>query len=100
MALERFAFANLLAGRLADAAVAGTEGLRLAHDMGQDELTAHHLVSPALVAAWRGEVVACRGYARQANDLAASRRLGLIASSTTWALGLVELGLGMPTEAL
>ena len=68
--------------------------------MGQDELTAHHLVSPALVAAWRGEVDACRGYARQANDLAASRRLGLIASSTTWALGLVELGLGRPTEAL
>jgi DNA-binding CsgD family transcriptional regulator len=100
VALERFAFANLLAGRLADTAVAGTEGLKLAHDMGQDELTAHHLVSLALVAAWRGEVEACRGYARQANDLATSRRLGLIASSTTWALGLLELGLGRPTEAL
>jgi hypothetical protein len=67
--------------------------------MGQDELTAH-MVSLALVAAWRGEVEACRGYARQANDLATSRRLGLIASSTTWALGLLELGLGRPTEAL
>jgi len=100
VALERFAFANLLAGRLAETAVAGTEGLKLAHDMGQDELTAHHLLSLALVAAWRGEAGACRGYARQANDLATSRRLGLIASGTTWALGLLELGLGRPTEAL
>ncbi len=100
VALERFAFSNLLAGRLADAVVAGTEGLKLAHDMGQDELTAHHLASLALVAAWRGEADACRGFARQANDLATSRRLGLIASSATWALGLLELGLGRPTEAL
>ena len=100
VALERFAFANLLAGRLAETAVAGTEGLKLAHDMGQDELTAHHLLSLALVGAWRGEADACRGYARQANDLATSRRLGLIASGTTWALGLLELGLGRPTEAL
>jgi DNA-binding CsgD family transcriptional regulator len=100
VALERFAFANLLAGRFADTSVAGTEGLKLAHDMGQDELTAHHLLSLALVAAWRGEADACRGYARQANDLATSRRLGLIASGTTWALGLLELGLGRPTEAL
>jgi DNA-binding CsgD family transcriptional regulator len=68
--------------------------------MGQDELTAHHLLSLALVAAWRGEAGACRGYARQANDLSTSRRLGLITSGTTWALGLLELGLGRPTEAL
>ena len=39
----------------------------------------------ALVAAWRGETVACRGYAKRANDLAMSRRLGFIASSTAWA---------------
>ena len=95
-----FRLLQLLAGRLADAVVAGTEGLKLAHDMGQDELTAHHLASLALVAAWRGEAHACRGYARQANDLATSRRLGLIASSATWALGLLEAGVGRPTEAL
>jgi DNA-binding CsgD family transcriptional regulator len=52
------------------------------------------------VAAWRGETVACRGYAKRANDLAMSRRLGFIASSTAWALGLLDLGAGRPTEAL
>jgi hypothetical protein len=57
--------------------------------MGQDEFTAHHLPSLTLVAAWRGEADACRGYARQANDLATSRRLGLspparLGPSTCW----------------
>ena len=100
VALERLAASNLLAGRLADAAVACSEGLKLAEDMGQAEPSAHHLVGLALVAAWRGETDACRGYAKQANDLATSRRLGFIASSTAWALGLLELGAGRPREAL
>ncbi len=100
VALERLAASNLLAGRLTDAAVACSEGLKLAEDMGQGEPPAHHLVGLALVAAWRGETEACRGYAKQANDIAKSRRLGFIASSTAWALGLLDLGAGRPREAL
>jgi DNA-binding CsgD family transcriptional regulator len=68
--------------------------------MGQDEPSAHHLLSLALVAAWRGDKDVCRGYAERASELATGRRLGLVASGVAWALGLLELGLGRPTEAL
>jgi DNA-binding CsgD family transcriptional regulator len=97
-ALDRLAYADLLAGRLADALVAGTESMQLARDTGQD--AAHHLNGLAVVHAWRGDAEACRDLAEQARVLAGPRPVALLTSVGTWAMGLLELGLGRPAEAL
>jgi DNA-binding CsgD family transcriptional regulator len=99
-ALDRLAFSDALAGRLADAAVGSDEGLRLADQMGGHEARAHHLVILALVAAWRGDEDACRRHADEAQALAVQRRLRLVAATASWALGLLELGLGRPGRAV
>jgi hypothetical protein len=54
----------------------------------------------ALVAAWRGDEEGCRRHAGDALAEAGVRRLGAVAAVASWALGLLELGLGRPEEAI
>jgi AAA ATPase domain len=76
------------------------EGLRLGRETGQDHLAVQMVVLLALVAALRGEEDECRALAGQAHEVASTRGLRLVADVASWALLLLELGLGRPEEAL
>ena len=99
-ALEYQAPVELAAGRLGAAVASSTEGLRLARDTGDDTSACRHLATLAHAAALRGDEDACRGHAAEALDRAAARGLGLPATLAGYALGLLDLGLGRPAEAL
>ena len=96
--LDRLAFALVQAGRLTDADIACREGLRLAHDLGQQDAAAASVL--ALIAAWRGDADTCRAHARHALVQADTRGLGAVAAGASWALGLLDLGLGRWDDAL
>src|SRR4051794_5709373 len=96
--LNRLAFSYAQTGLLDDADVPCHEGLRLARELGQQEATA--LAVLALIAAWRGDEESCRRHAGDALAQAGVRRLGAVAAVASWALGLLELGLGRPDEAI
>jgi ATP/maltotriose-dependent transcriptional regulator MalT len=100
VALEYQAPVELAAGRLGAAGAGAGEGLRLARDTGNDTSACRHLATLAHLAAIRGDEDACRGHATEALDRAAARGLGLPATLAGYALGLLELGLGRPAEAL
>jgi DNA-binding CsgD family transcriptional regulator/tetratricopeptide (TPR) repeat protein len=97
-ALDRLAFSEALAGQLADAWLAASEGVRLARELGQQDAAA--LAVLALVEAWRGQADRCRDHAAQALAQAEARGLGAVAAGAYWALGLLDLSLGRPAEAL
>jgi DNA-binding CsgD family transcriptional regulator len=97
MMLDRLAFADMLSGRPAAATAHATEGLRLADALGLDSGIA--LISLALAAAWTGDENACRSAAERAHELAAARRLRVVAAGADWALGLLDLGAGRPADA-
>ena len=97
-ALDRLAFSEALAGQLADAWLAANEGMRLARELGQQDAAA--LAVLALVEAWRGQADRCRSHAAQALAQAEARGLGAVAAGACWALGLLDLSLGRPAEAL
>jgi DNA-binding CsgD family transcriptional regulator len=96
--LNRLAFSYAQSGLLHDAEVTCGEGERLARELGQQTATAD--VVQALVAAWRGDEESCRRRAGEAAAEAEVRRLGSVAAGASWALGLLDLGLGRPDEAL
>jgi DNA-binding CsgD family transcriptional regulator len=96
--LDRVASMEAVAGRTAASQVNAEEGLALAGETGLDAGTA--LGSLALVGAIRGDEEACRSAAERAHELAEVRRLRIVAAAADWALGLLELGLGRPAEAL
>jgi DNA-binding CsgD family transcriptional regulator len=99
-ALEFLAPVELSAGRLGAAAASAAEGLRLARDTGNDTSACRHLTTLAHLAALQGDDEACRGHAAEALERAAARGLGLPATLAGYALGLLDLGLGRPAEAL
>jgi DNA-binding CsgD family transcriptional regulator len=92
--------AEVWAGRWDSAWAMAQEGLRLGRETGQDHLAAQMVVLLALVAALRGEEDECRALAGQANEVASTRGLRLVADVASWALLLLELGLGRPEEPL
>jgi DNA-binding CsgD family transcriptional regulator len=100
LALSGVGTAEQVRGRFADAEVAADEGLRLARETGQRIAEGLNLTTLAAVAAFHGEDDRCRQYARAALDLAIPRRFSLVAASATWALALLELGLGQAAAAL
>jgi DNA-binding CsgD family transcriptional regulator/tetratricopeptide (TPR) repeat protein len=97
-ALDRLAFSEALSGRLADARLAASEGLQLARELGQQDAAASAVL--ALVEACRGQADSCQRNAGQALAQAEARRLGAVAAGACWALGLLDLGMGRPAEAL
>ncbi len=96
--LNRLAFCHAHSGLLDDAELTCHEGIRLARELGQQTATADVVL--ALVAAWRGDEETCRRHATHAAAQADARRLGAVAAGASWALGLLELGLGRPDEAV
>ncbi|MDQ3937652.1 MAG: LuxR C-terminal-related transcriptional regulator, partial [Chloroflexota bacterium] len=98
--LNRVAMSDAIAGRPADAITNATEGLRLARETRLEADSGIALFALALAHADRGEEDECRRHATEAQDLAETRRLPMIADGARWSLGRLELGLGRPAEAL
>jgi len=88
------------AGYLDQAGPQAAEGLQIARETGQETLAAALLAALAKVAALRGEEEECRSRARESLAMAIPRRLGLAVALASEALGLLDLSLGRPEEAL
>jgi DNA-binding CsgD family transcriptional regulator len=99
-ALVNLSMTEAVAGRHSAAVVSGTEGLRLAQDLGQPTAICSCESILAWLAAVRGEEDHCRKLAADAIRLSETHQLAAIAVIATWALGLLELSLGRPVEAL
>ena len=96
--LDRLAWTDAIAGRPASAEANAEEGMKLAGELGLDAGVA--LGSLALVSAMRGDEHGCRAAAERAYSLAEARRMRIVSASADWALGLLDLGLGRPADAL
>ncbi|WP_336212464.1 helix-turn-helix transcriptional regulator [Nonomuraea sp. LPB2021202275-12-8] len=92
--LEFVSTAERLKGRLAESAAVAEEGLALAREAGYRNSEAAHLANLAVVAALRGEEDACQEHARQALAIAVPHRVGLRAGTASYALAMLDLGLG------
>ncbi|HUG86584.1 MAG TPA: LuxR C-terminal-related transcriptional regulator, partial [Euzebya sp.] len=98
--LNRVAMSDAIAGHSAEAIANATEGLRLASETSLEADSGIAMFALALAHADRGEEAQCHGHAAQAQALAATRRLPMIADGARWSLGRLELALGRPAEAL
>ncbi|CQR59947.1 helix-turn-helix domain-containing protein [Streptomyces leeuwenhoekii] len=98
-ALEYLAYAELRAGRHAQARAHAEEGLRAARRTGQRNAAAHHHAVLALAASIEEEPAAAERHAAAA--LATARRHGLVQAATLaeWAAARVDLGRGRPLDA-
>jgi DNA-binding NarL/FixJ family response regulator len=96
--LERAPFYEIRLGHFSDARIHAIEGLRLARELGQEP--GIHLCELAHLAGIQGREDEARAYAAEALDRAHQRRSGLLAALSNWALGMLELGLGHPDEAM
>jgi DNA-binding CsgD family transcriptional regulator len=99
-ALPWVALGDLWGGQPASACAALAEGLELARLTGQRQTAAHLIAIRALLAAVRGDEPSCRALAADALAQAADRRLLHVTCCATWALEVLELGLGRPEAAL
>lgn len=100
LALGNLAFAEALAGRHSAAVVNATEAVELARHLGQHVAICNSMAVLAWVAAVRGEEARCQELATEAVELAEEHDLASLAVFATWALGLLELSLGRPEQAL
>jgi DNA-binding CsgD family transcriptional regulator len=96
--LDRLAWTDAIAGRPTAAEANAEEGLKLAGEVGLDAGVA--MGSLALVWAMRGDEDGCRAAAERAYLLAETRRMRIVSAAADWALGLLELGIGRPADAL
>ncbi|MEV5240733.1 AAA family ATPase [Streptomyces cinnamoneus] len=92
--LENAATAERMNSGFALSAALSEEGLALARETGIDNSVAAHLANLAVCAAVRGQEEDCRRSAHEALVIAIPHRLGLRAGVATYALGLLDLGLG------
>ena len=99
-AIPWVALGEIWAGRWAAATAALREGLELSRATGQDQIHAHLIAVEGLLTALQGDEERCRSRTREALALASARGLVHVASCATWALGVLELGLGRPEAAL
>ncbi|MEU8147227.1 LuxR family transcriptional regulator [Nonomuraea sp. NPDC048901] len=99
-ALQLQAQALMLSGRIAEALRLATEGLKLAGDLGQTHRVGHLSGLVALIAALSGDEKRCRAYAESSLDYCADHDAPASAALATWALGLLELGLGRAGAAV
>jgi DNA-binding CsgD family transcriptional regulator/tetratricopeptide (TPR) repeat protein len=97
--LGPMASVEMWTGRYASAAASAGEGLRLALDTGQENPAAHHRGVLAWIAAVQGRDQECRDAAAAALARAIGHRLGPHAAIASWALALLDLGMGRPGEA-
>ena len=94
------ALGDLWSGHWLSAAATLAEGVELAQGVGQHQIAAHLVAIEALLAAHRGDEDLCRERAADALEQASARRLVHVACCATWALEVLELGLGRPEAAL
>ncbi len=99
-ALQLQSHALLLSGRNAEALRQATEGLKLAGDLGQTHRVGHLSGVVALIAAMNGDEKRCRAYAESSLACCADHDAPASAALATWALGLLELGLGRASAAV
>jgi DNA-binding CsgD family transcriptional regulator len=98
--LEVFTFAAMLEGRYGAVAADATEALELAREAGLTNSACKHLATLAWIAAVRGQEARCQTLAHDVVAASATRGLGLQRAIAEWALGLLDLGLGRPAQAL
>jgi DNA-binding NarL/FixJ family response regulator len=98
-ALEYLVNAEIWRGAYASAEAHAQDGLRLALETGQGNSACHLMAYLALVAAFRGEEETCRARAREALNRAAAHGLGLSAALASWALAILDLATGHPSDA-
>jgi DNA-binding CsgD family transcriptional regulator len=99
-ALEFRGILDFARGDLRRAEATSSEGRRLADATGQINAVCMHDVTLTLVAAIEGREDDSRGYARRAATAARDHGFRLHEAFAERALGLLELGLGRPDEAL
>ncbi len=98
--LPRLALPQIAAGRWSEATSDLGEGVQLARQTGQHQVVAHMLATLALLAGLRGDEEECRSLAAESQELASARGLVHVAHTAWWALLALELGRGLPDEAL
>lgn len=98
--LVRAGLAEMLTGRHASALATATEGLRLAHDLGQDNRACQFQAALALLAAVKGDRERCHELVEAALPPAERHGLNANLGMANWALGLLDLGTGRPEQAL
>ncbi|QIJ66213.1 LuxR family transcriptional regulator [Streptomyces sp. JB150] len=98
-ALEYLAYAELRAGRHAQARTHAEEGLRTARRTGQRNTAAHHHAVLALAASIEGEGATVDGHAGAALATARAHGLAQPATLAQWAAARADLGRGRPLEA-
>lgn len=98
-ALANLSMTEAFSGRHSAALVSGTEGLRLARDLGLPTAICSCASVLAWLAAVRGEEDRCRELAAEAVELSETHQLAGIAVVATWALALLDLSLGRPEQA-
>jgi DNA-binding CsgD family transcriptional regulator len=94
LVLDRIAWADMMSGQAAAAAVHAEEGLRLAMEAGLTNSACWHRAILAWVAAVRGDEETCSSLAEQASETAIEQGLGPHNAIAHWAMGLLHLGLG------
>ena len=99
-ALELLTVCESTGDHFAAATAAAAEGLDLARETGMTTSAAHLLARLALVAAKQGREDDCRRAAAEALRESVPRGLVLPLVTAKWALGVLELGLGHPQDAL
>jgi DNA-binding CsgD family transcriptional regulator len=82
------------------AVAAAMEGLTLARELGQTMYVVEPLCDLTRIEAARGEADACRTHAAEVIGLAERHGLAVVREQVRTSLGLLELGLGHPEEAL
>ncbi|MEV5322227.1 LuxR C-terminal-related transcriptional regulator [Streptomyces sp. NPDC052687] len=98
-ALEYLAYAELRAGRHAQARTHAEEGLRTARRTGQRNTAAHHHAVLALAASIEGEGATVDGHVSAALATARAHGLAQPATLAQWAAARADLGRGRPLEA-
>ena len=99
-ALAQMSWNGVRAGRWHRAVSAATEGLALARELSQTIHVVDFLCDLTRIEAARGDVEACRAHAAEVDELAERHGLAIVREQTRTSLGLLELGLGRPEEAL
>jgi DNA-binding CsgD family transcriptional regulator len=99
VALWQQAAALVGKGRFNLAYAAAEEGVRLASDFGHNCVGSWNVANLATLDALRGDEARARAHAAEALELAGVSGASLIVGFAEWALGLLELTLGRPSEA-
>jgi ATP/maltotriose-dependent transcriptional regulator MalT len=86
-------------GRFKLAYASAEEGIRLARDFGHQWGVGRNLSNLAMLDSVRGDEPPARAHADEARELAARSGAVVIGEFAEWALGMLELTLGRPSEA-